>query len=134
MKKILTVVAAIVLISQFLPITAEEQRSPLTAKEFLSKDLDSVFPLIRDLKKKEADVLISQIREEARKNWSQADQFYFLVNHLSTISAIEEEQSRLKGLIWVYILGLALFGGFVGYVLYRQRKLVQELNELLKNR
>ncbi|EQA35188.1 hypothetical protein LEP1GSC047_1630 [Leptospira inadai serovar Lyme str. 10] len=134
MKKVLTIAAAIVLLLQFLPITAEEQRSPLTAKEFLSKDLDSVFPLIRDLKKKEADVLISQIREEARKNWSQADQFYFLVNHLSTISAIEEEQSRLKGLIWVYILGLALFGGFVGYVLYRQRKLVQELNELLKNR
>ncbi|EPG73656.1 hypothetical protein LEP1GSC058_3185 [Leptospira fainei serovar Hurstbridge str. BUT 6] len=134
MKNVLTVAAAIVLILQFLPINAEEQKSPLTAKEFLSKDLDSVFPLIKDLKKKEADVLISQIREEARKNWSQADQFYFLVSHLSTISAIEEEQSRLKGLIWVYILGLALFGGFVGYVLYRQRKLVQELNELLKNR
>ncbi|TGK11557.1 hypothetical protein EHO60_04445 [Leptospira fletcheri] len=134
MKKVLITIAAILAVSLLSPIFAEETKTSLTAKEFLSKDLDSVFPIIQGLKKKDADILVSQIREEARKSWPQADQFYFLINHLSTISAIEEEQTRLKGLLWVYVLALALFCGFVGYVLYRQRKLVRELNELLKNR
>ncbi|TGK18096.1 hypothetical protein EHO61_11635 [Leptospira fluminis] len=134
MKKVLITIAAILAVSLLSPTFAEETKAPLTAKEFLSKDLDSVFPIIQGLKKKDADILVSQIREEARKSWPQADQFYFLINHLSTISAVEEEQTRLKGLLWVYVLALALFCGFVGYVLYRQRKLVRELNELLKNR
>ncbi|TGK06972.1 hypothetical protein EHO59_02305 [Leptospira semungkisensis] len=116
-------------------LSAEEASSQkITAKEFLEMKLDAVFPLIQKMNKKDADVLITQIREEARKSWAQSDNYFFLVEHLTTISAIEEEQNRLKGLVWVYTLGLALFGGFVLYVLFRQRKLIRELNELIKDR
>lgn len=108
--------------------------TPVTAKEFLEMKLDAVFPLIQNMKKQEADVLLTQIREEARKSWAQSDNYFFLLDHLTTIKAIEEEQNRLKGLLWVYVLGLALFGGFVLYVLFRQRRLIRELNELLKDR
>lgn len=117
-------------------ISAQEKQSEtkLTAKEFLEMKLDSVFPLIQNMSKQEADVLVTQIREEARKSWAQSDNYFFLVEHLTTIKAIEEEQSRLKGLLWVYVLGLVLFSGFVLYVLFRQRKLISELNEIIKDR
>ncbi len=115
---------------------ADEKAEPSksTAKEFLEMKLDAVFPLIQNMKKQEAEVLLTQIREEARKSWAQSDNYFFLVDHLTSIKAIEEEQTRLKGLLWVYVLGLALFSGFVIYVLFRQRKLIRELNELLKDR
>ncbi|TGK02965.1 hypothetical protein EHQ53_05730 [Leptospira langatensis] len=129
--------ASIVFLFLLLAGTASaEETSPgkISAKEFLEMKLDAVFPLIQNMNKKEADVLITQIREEARKSWAQSDNYFFLVEHLTTIRAIEEEQNRLKGLAWVYTLGLALFGGFVLYVLFRQRKLIRELNELIKDR
>ncbi|EMJ99768.1 hypothetical protein AB3N61_01115 [Leptospira sp. WS58.C1] len=117
-------------------ISAQENlpETKLTAKEFLEMKLDSVFPLIQNMSKQEADVLITQIREEARKSWAQSDNYFFLVEHLTTIKAIEEEQSRLKGLLWVYVLGLGLFSGFVIYVLFRQRKLINELNEMIQDK
>ncbi|MFB5650174.1 hypothetical protein ACE5IS_05975 [Leptospira wolffii] len=129
-------IAFILLLLSGSSVLAEEKEAPvkITAKEFLEMKLDAVFPLIQNMKKQEADVLLTQIREEARKSWAQSDNYFFLVDHLATIKAIEEEQNRLKGLLWVYLLGLALFGGFVLYVLFRQRKLIRELNELLKDR
>ncbi|PJZ67080.1 hypothetical protein EHQ27_13700 [Leptospira wolffii] len=129
-------IAFILLLLSGSSVLAEEKEPPvkITAKEFLEMKLDAVFPLIQNMKKQEADVLLTQIREEARKSWAQSDNYFFLVDHLATIKAIEEEQNRLKGLLWVYLLGLALFGGFVLYVLFRQRKLIRELNELLKDR
>ncbi|EPG65026.1 hypothetical protein [Leptospira wolffii] len=129
-------IAFILLLLSGSSVLAEEKETPvkITAKEFLEMKLDAVFPLIQNMKKQEADVLLTQIREEARKSWAQSDNYFFLVDHLATIKAIEEEQNRLKGLLWVYLLGLALFGGFVLYVLFRQRKLIRELNELLKDR
>ncbi|PJZ69937.1 hypothetical protein CH373_13180 [Leptospira perolatii] len=134
-SSILAFFIAVILLSGPQVFPQPQGESPkYNAKEFLSKDLDSIFPIIQKMSKKDADILVAQIREEARKSWAGSDHYYFLISHLASISAIEEEQNRLKGLLWVYALGLALFGGFTLYVIYSQRKLIRELNEILKDR
>lgn len=40
----------------------------MSAKEYLNSDLDRIFPFLQKMKKEEAAVLISQIREESKKD------------------------------------------------------------------
>ena len=67
-----------------------------------------------------------------QKEYPNIDKFYLLISHLENIKAIEEEQTRLKSLNLVYGLGLMLILGLLGYILYSQRKTIQNLNQLLK--
>lgn len=103
-----------------------------SAREFLDMDLDSAFKLIAGLNKEEAKVLSNQILLETRKEYPKAENFYYLISHVEEIKAVKKEENRLWSLISVYVIALVLFGGFLGYVLLKQRKNIRELNEILK--
>ncbi|MBP7284454.1 MAG: hypothetical protein KBA66_22905 [Leptospiraceae bacterium] len=90
------------------------------------------FNTIAKLNKTDVAELITQIRGTAKKEYPNIDKFYLLISHLENIKAIEEEQTRLKSLNLVYGLGLMLILGLLGYILYSQRKTIQNLNQLLK--
>ncbi|TGN10184.1 hypothetical protein [Leptospira ilyithenensis] len=112
---------------------AEEKSSAAalpTAKEFLEMDLEKTFPILEKLTKEETKEIITQIRSEAKEKYPKIDHFYFLISHLEEMQAIEKEQARLKNLLWVYGLGLFLFLGFLSFLMIRQRKAIQDINEL----
>lgn len=129
MKKISTI-----LITILFPILllAEEGKSKVTAAELLQMGESEAFKTIGKLSKEESAELITQIRATARKEYQNIDKFYLVISHLESIKAIEEEQARLKSLNLVYALGLVLVMGLLGYILYSQRKTIQNLNQLLK--
>lgn len=87
---------------------------------------------ISKLNKADSAALITQVRVEAKTNYANIDNFYFLISHLERITAIEEEQERLRSLHLVYGLSLAILMVFLGIILYQQRKAVNHINQLLK--
>ncbi|XDD50420.1 hypothetical protein AB3N59_00980 [Leptospira sp. WS92.C1] len=114
------------------PILTETVTKPVMgAKEYLNADLDTVFPIIQKMKKEDAVILITQIREEAKKSWPDSDKFYFLISHLESIKAIEEEHTRLKSLNEVYLIGSVLLAGFLVFSIFRQRSLIRKINSQL---
>ncbi|MBK8397912.1 MAG: hypothetical protein IPL26_22070 [Leptospiraceae bacterium] len=129
MKKILIII--FLFISSSL-LFAEEGKTKLTATELLQMGESQAFQSIGKLSKEDSAELITQIRESVRKEYPNIDKFYLLISHLESIKAIEEEQTRLKSLNLVYGLGLILILGLLGYILYSQRKTIQNLNQLLK--
>lgn len=90
------------------------------------------FNAISKLSKEDSAEIITQIRSSARKEYPNIDKFYLVISHLESIKAIEEEQARLRSLNLVYGLALLLVLGLLGYILYSQRKTIQNLNQLLK--
>ena len=111
---------------------SQEQKRKVTAEELLNMGESQAFNTIAKLNKTDAAELITQIRGTAKKEYPNIDKFYLLISHLENIKAIEEEQTRLKSLNLVYGLGLMLILGLLGYILYSQRKTIQNLNQLLK--
>jgi len=124
----------IILILILLPLllVSQEQKRKVTAEELLNMGESQAFNTIAKLNKSDAAELIIQIRGTAKKEYPNIDKFYLLISHLESIKAIEEEQTRLKSLNLVYALGLVLILGLLGYILYSQRKTIQNLNQLLK--
>ncbi|MDV6234204.1 hypothetical protein CH379_000980 [Leptospira ellisii] len=110
---------------------SSQTKPVMSAEDYLKADLDRVFPVIQKMKKEEAAILITQIREEAKKNWKDADKFYFLISHLESIKAIEEEHARLRSLNEVYLIGSLLLGGFLIFSIFRQRNLIRKINSRL---
>ncbi|EQA63631.1 hypothetical protein [Leptospira alexanderi] len=108
-----------------------EPKPIMGAREYLNSDLDQIFPILQKMKKEEAAILITQIREESRKEWPKTDKFYFLISHLESIKAIEEEHERLKSLNEVYFIGALLLSGFLVFSIFRQRTLVRKINAQL---
>ncbi|TGK28180.1 hypothetical protein EHQ12_12875 [Leptospira gomenensis] len=135
----ISIFSLLLLISLISPNTAfadaaadSSQTKPvMSAEDYLKADLDRVFPVIQKMKKEEAAILITQIREEAKKNWKDSDKFYFLISHLESIKAIEEEHARLKSLNEVYLIGSLLLGGFLVFSIFRQRALIRKINARL---
>ncbi|MCC5816010.1 MAG: hypothetical protein JJT78_14760 [Leptospira sp.] len=111
---------------------SQDSRKVPSAEEFLVMSLDKAFPIIAQLKKEEAKELITQIRAKARETNPDIDKLYFLISHLEEIQAVEKEQARLVSLIWVYVLGFALFSGFLFYTTISQRKAIRELQRNIK--
>ncbi len=128
MKQILTILILLI----FPILLFGQDKSKVTATELLQMEESAAFNAIGKLSKEDAAELITQIRSSARKEYAQVDKFYLLISHLESIKAIEEEQARLKSLNLVYGLGLFLVLGLLGYILYAQRKTIQNLNQLLK--
>ncbi len=129
MKQFLTIL--LLLIFPIL-LFAQDGKSKVTAIELLQMEESAAFNTIGKLSKEDAAELITQVRGTARKEYAQVDKFYLLISHLESIKAIEEEQARLRSLNLVYGLGLILVLGLLGYILYSQRKTIQNLNQLLK--
>ena len=129
MKK--NVITIILILLPFL-FFSQEQKRKVTAEELLNMGESQAFNTIAKLNKTDAAELITQIRGTAKKEYPNIDKFYLLISHLENIKAIEEEQTRLKSLNLVYGLGLMLILGLLGYILYSQRKTIQNLNQLLK--
>ena len=129
MKK--NVITIILILLPFL-LFSQEQKRKVTAEELLNMGESQAFNTIAKLNKTDAAELITQIRGTAKKEYPNIDKFYLLISHLENIKAIEEEQTRLKSLNLVYDLGLMLILGLLGYILYSQRKTIQNLNQLLK--
>jgi hypothetical protein len=135
MKNKILLQALLLIIFSFvntLTLYSQDSRKTPSAEEFLEIPLDKAFPIISQLKKEEAKELITQIRAKARKNNPDIDKLYFLISHLEEIQAVEKEQARLESLIWVYVLGFALFSGFLFYITISQRKAIRELQRNIK--
>jgi hypothetical protein len=128
MKQILT----LLILATFPILLFAEDKSKLSATELLQMEESAAFKVIGKLSKVESAELITQIRSIVRKENPQMDRLFLLASHLEAIKAIEEEQARLKSLNLVYGLGLSLVLGLLGYILYSQRKTIQNLNQLLK--
>ncbi|TGL78361.1 hypothetical protein [Leptospira yasudae] len=120
-----------VLADQTSSSTDKETKPVMSAREYLNADLDRVFPIIQKMKKDEAAILITQIREESKKEWPNSDKFYFLISHLEGIKAIEEEHERLRSLNEVYLIGTLLLSGFLVFSIFRQRTLIRKINAQL---
>lgn len=111
---------------------AESGKKKMSYSELMQMDLDKSFPIINSLNKEEAKELITKIRSESRDSCKEVDKLYLLISQVEKISAIQEEQSRLRSLHLVYSLVLVLFVLVMGYVFYGQRKTIQSINELMK--
>ncbi|MBE7412720.1 MAG: hypothetical protein L6Q54_02130 [Leptospiraceae bacterium] len=109
-----------------------ESKKKLDYREFLNLSESDIYPVVSKLSKEEAATLISEIRKDARKSYPNIDKFYLLISHLESIKAISEEESRLKSLNLVYLLALVLFVVLLGFVLFRQRSYIKEVNQYLK--
>jgi len=105
-----------------------ETANRMTAKDLMNMTNDEAFPLIGKLSKEDVQILITQIKQDARSQYKEIDKFYLLISHLESIKAIEEEQQRLNSLHLVYICALVLFGGFLVYLLIAQRKIISQIN------
>ena len=112
-------------------LSQEPSKKQYTASEFLQMDTEESFPIVAKMSRNDAAVLITQIRQEAKQAYPEIDKFYLLISHLESIRAIQEEQKRLKSLHFVYGLALFLFTAILGYVLFSQRKIIKELQNLL---
>jgi hypothetical protein len=110
------------------PMLSQAKKS-VTAEQLIQMDMDSVFPVIEKLSQEETAALITQLREHLRKQVSDIDKFYFLISHLESIKAIHEEQKRLKSLHIVYGLGLFVFSGLIGFILFSQRSAIRGINQ-----
>lgn len=110
----------------------EIKKTKLSAKELLEMKTEDAVVKISKLNKADSAALITQVRVEAKTNYANIDNFYFLISHLERITAIEEEQERLRSLHLVYGLSLAILMVFLGIILYQQRKAVNHINQLLK--
>ena len=93
-------------------------------------DLDKSLPFIERLSKEQTKELITSLRQEAKASYPKIDHFYFLISHLEEVSAVEKEQARLRSLLWVFVLALILFSGFLGFLLLRQRNAIRDINRL----
>jgi Ser-tRNA(Ala) deacylase AlaX len=127
--KIFSVLFFTILLFSF-PLFSEDSKSSINAREILDLNNDAALEKINRLSKEEANVLISQIRAEARKEYKDIDKFYLLISHLESIKAIEEEEKKLKDLNLVYILGLFLVVFVIGYTLFSQRKTLETIKRL----
>jgi hypothetical protein len=129
MKNILTI-----FITLAFPILlfSQEGKTKLTATDLLQMQESQAFNAIGKLSKEDSAEIITQIRSSVRKEYPNIDKFYLVISHLESIKAIEEEQARLRSLNLVYGLALLLVLGLLGYILYSQRKTIQNLNQLLK--
>jgi hypothetical protein len=114
-------------------LATEPTSESLSAKEFLNLELEKTLPLIEKLSKEETKELITSLRIEARTSYPKIDHFYFLISHLEEMTAIEKEQARLKSLLWVFGLALVLFMGFLAFLLLRQRKAINDINQLTES-
>lgn len=93
-------------------------------------DLDKSLPFIERLSKEQTKELITSLRQEVKASYPKIDHFYFLISHLEEVSAVEKEQARLRSLLWVFVLALILFSGFLGFLLLRQRNAIRDINQL----
>ncbi|HNF17615.1 MAG TPA: hypothetical protein PK453_28410, partial [Leptospiraceae bacterium] len=114
-----------------MSLYSEEKK--VTASEIMQMQTDSAFEVIGRLNKTETAALITQIRAEAKKEYKDIDKFYLLISHLEKIQSVDEEQKRLKDLNLVYLLALGLFSGFLLYVYFRQRKMIQSQQNRFQN-
>lgn len=121
------------LIAFFLLVTSISGEEKASAKDFLQMKSDKAMKLISGMSKIESAELITEIRKEAKKDFKQIDNFYFLISHLEEIKAVEVEQKRLKSLNLVYGLGLTLLLSFLLYVFMSQRKIIKEINMIKKD-
>lgn len=121
----------LILLMTGLSLYSEEKK--VTASEIMQMQTDSAFEVIGRLNKTETTALITQIRAEAKKEYKDIDKFYLLISHLEKIQSVDEEQKRLKDLNLVYLLALGLFSGFLLYVYFRQRKMIQSLERHIQN-
>ena len=121
----------LILLMTGLSLYSEEKK--VTASEIMQMQTDSAFEVIGRLNKTETAALITQIRAEAKKEYKDIDKFYLLISHLEKIQSVDEEQKRLKDLNLVYLLALGLFSGFLLYVYFRQRKMIQSLERHIQN-
>ena len=106
------------------------QSNKISVKELFSMEESKSYQIIAKLNKEQTAELITQIRSEYRNDFKELDKFYLLISHLESIKAIEEEQTRLKSLNLVYILGLIMFLGFLFYTILSQKKAIKQLETL----
>lgn len=116
-----------------LLVTSISGEEKISAKDFLQMKPDNAMKLISGMSKIESAELITEIRKEAKKDFKQIDNFYFLISHLEEIKAVEVEQKRLKSLNLVYGLGLTLLLSFLLYIFMSQRKIIKEINLIKKD-
>ncbi len=116
----------------FIFFIVSEDKKNLSVKDFFSLSEQESFNSISKLSKEETASLITSIRSEARKDYKDIDKFYLLISHLESIKAIEEEQERLKGLNLVYQISLLLILLLLGYIIYSQKKTINEVKNLIE--
>jgi hypothetical protein len=107
------------------------QETKLTATSIMQMDPESpsTLKLIDKLNKEDAAALITQIRVEAKKDYKNIEIFYLLISHLESIKAIADEQKRLIALNQVYIAGLILILGLLGYIIFSQRRQIESIKK-----
>lgn len=101
------------------------------ARELLAMEGLAAKEAIKDLSEAEARELVTQVLYLAREKNPDIDRVYLLVQHLEAIRATELAQRRLNSLLWVLGLTLALFGVFLIYVLFDQRRTLREVRALI---
>lgn len=99
-----------------------------TGQDLMNMSTDSAMEAIAKMSKSDAEEIISEVRQTAKKDYKKIDNFYFIISHLEEIKAVETEQKRLQSLNLVYILALFLVLFFLVYLFINQRRISKELN------
>lgn len=113
-----------------ISLTVLQGQTRLSGSDLLNMPTDDALEAISGINQTEAQELVSEIRQAAKKDYKKIDNFYFLISHLEEMQAIETEQKRLGSLNLVYVLGLVLLLSFLLYIFVTQRKIIKELQHL----
>lgn len=111
----------------------EKERAARQAKELLAMTETEAKATIEKMSRGEAAEASSNILNQVRPRFKQADHVAYLLQHLAQIQATEREQKRLNNLLLVIFLTVALLAGFFIYVLLDQRRWMAQLSRLVNS-
>ncbi|MBL8021531.1 MAG: hypothetical protein JNM27_17810 [Leptospirales bacterium] len=111
----------------------EKERAARQAKELLAMTETEAKATIEKMSRGEAAEASSNILNQVRPRFKQADHVAYLLQHLAQIQATEREQKRLNNLLLVIFLTVALLAGFFIYVLLDQRRWMKQLSQILNS-
>ncbi|MCE9597746.1 MAG: hypothetical protein K8S54_07250 [Spirochaetia bacterium] len=106
---------------------SEKDRAARQARELLAMSQEEAGAAIQRMSSDEAAEAVSNILNQVRPRFKQADHIHYLLRHLAQIEATEREQKRLNNLLLVIFLTVALLAGFFIYILFDQRKWMAQL-------
>lgn len=118
------------LVAHSLTAESDKDRAARQARELLAMTELEAGAAIQRMSKTEAAEASSNILNQVRPKFKQADHLQYLLKHLAQIEATEREQKRLNNLLLVIFLTVALLAGFFIYVLLDQRKWMAQLARL----
>lgn len=113
------------------PGERSERREELVrqAEDLMSMPATQAREKIKSMNLSQAMSIYDLMVQEAQKK-GVGPQVFYAAEQIQLLKATADSQKRLESLIWVIVLTLVLFAGYLTYVLLDQRRLYRRMQEL----